>query len=229
MPPEQIPVVEQILSANDAAAARNRALLDAHGVHGINVMASPGAGKTSILEGTLEALRGSSVRAAVLTGDIQTERDADRLRRHGFPALQITTGGTCHLDAAMVRRALDSLPLDGIDVLFIENVGNLVCPASYDLGEDVKVVVLSVTEGDDKPLKYPGIFRRAGLMLLHKMDLLPHARFDPAAAVADARRVQPDLEVVETSCYGAPGLGAWIAWVQRRLEAKRAAEPHAQP
>ena len=220
---ERVTVRENVLKENDRIAAGLRAAFDRGGIFCVNLISSPGAGKTSILEGTLEALQGTAVRAAVLTGDIQTERDADRLRRHGFPALQITTGGTCHLDAAMVRRALDSLSLDAMDVLFIENVGNLVCPASYDLGEDVKVVVLSVTEGDDKPLKYPGIFRRAGLMLLHKMDLLPHTRFDPAAAVADARRVQPDLEVVETSCYGAPGLEAWVGWVRSRLDAKRAA------
>ena len=147
-----------------------------------------------------------ALRVAVLTGDIQTERDADRLKRYGFPALQITTGGTCHLDASMVRRALADVSLDGLDVLFIENVGNLVCPASYDLGEDAKVVVLSVAEGDDKPLKYPGIFRRARLMLLHKIDLLPYTRFNRDAAMADARRVNPEIEVVETSCAGEPGL-----------------------
>ncbi|HSK11246.1 MAG TPA: hydrogenase nickel incorporation protein HypB, partial [Vicinamibacterales bacterium] len=189
-------------------------------VYCLNLISSPGAGKTSILEGTLEALGRTRIRAAVLTGDIQTERDADRLRRYGFPALQITTGGSCHLDAAMVQRALERLPVDGLDVLFVENVGNLVCPASYDLGEDAKVVVLSVTEGDDKPLKYPGIFRRARVMLLHKMDLLPHVRFDPAAAVADARRVQPDLEVIQTSCVGAPGLDEWVRWIERRRQEK---------
>ncbi len=218
-----MPVRENVLKENDRIAATLRAGFDRRGVLCVNLISSPGAGKTSILEGTLQALRGTSLRAAVLTGDIQTERDADRLKRYGYPALQITTGGTCHLDASMVERALDSLSLDALDVLFIENVGNLVCPASYDLGEDVKVVVLSVTEGDDKPLKYPGIFRRAGLMLLHKMDLLPHVRFDPAAAVADARRVQPSLEVVETSCYGEPGLQGWIRWIEKHRQAKMAA------
>ena len=222
---ERVTVRENVLKENDRIAAELRAGFDRRGIFSVNLISSPGAGKTSILEGTLQALRATPVRAAVLTGDIQTERDADRLRGYGFPALQITTGGTCHLDAAMVARALGSLPLDEIDVLFIENVGNLVCPASYDLGEDVKVVVLSVTEGDDKPLKYPGIFRRAGLMLLHKVDLLPYTRFDPAAAVADARRVQPDLEVVETSCYGEPGLDGWIRWIERRRRSKAASGP----
>ncbi len=189
----------------------------------LNLISSPGAGKTSILEGTLEALRATPLRVAVLTGDIQTERDADRLKRYGFPALQITTGGTCHLDASMVRRSLASLPPGDLDILFIENVGNLVCPASYDLGEDAKVVVLSVAEGDDKPLKYPGIFRRARLMLLHKIDLLPHTRFSRDAAVADARRVNPEIEVVETSCVAEPGLGAWLRWIDTQLAVKRQA------
>ncbi|MBP1636595.1 MAG: hydrogenase accessory protein HypB [Acidobacteria bacterium] len=220
---ERVAVRENVLKENDRIAGGLRDGFGRHGIYCVNLISSPGAGKTSILEGTLETLRGTSLRAAVLTGDIQTERDADRLRRYGFPALQITTGGTCHLDASMVARALPGLPLDALDVLFIENVGNLVCPASYDLGEDAKVVVLSVAEGDDKPLKYPGIFRRARLMLLHKMDLLPHTRFDPAAAVADARRVQPDLEVIETSCYGPPGLDGWVGWLGRRQEEKRAA------
>lgn len=187
----------------------------------LNLISSPGAGKTSILEGTLDAFRGSERRVAVVTGDIQTERDAARLQRYGFPALQITTGGTCHLDASMVQRSLANLPLDGLDILFVENVGNLVCPASYDLGEAMKVVVLSVTEGDDKPLKYPGIFRRANLMLLHKIDLLPYTRFSREAAIEDARRVNPAIEVVETSCTAEPGLGAWLRWLEARLESRR--------
>ena len=187
----------------------------------LNLISSPGAGKTSILEDTLQAMRTLGRSVAVLTGDIQTERDAERLRRYGFPALQITTGGTCHLDASMIRKALAEVSLDGLDVLFIENVGNLVCPASYDLGEDTKVVVLSVAEGDDKPLKYPGIFRRARLMLLHKIDLLPHTRFDKEAAKADARRVNPDIEVLETSCLGEPGLQQWIDWIEERVKEKK--------
>ncbi len=219
---ERVALKENVLKENDRIAAGLRDGFGRRRILAVNLISSPGAGKTSILEGTLQALRGTALRAAVLTGDIQTERDADRLARYGFPALQITTGGTCHLDAGMVERATGRLALDALDVLFIENVGNLVCPASYDLGEDVKVVVLSVTEGDDKPLKYPGIFRRAGLMLLHKMDLLPYTRFDPAAAVADARRVQPNLEVIETSCTGAPGLDGWLRWIERRISTKRA-------
>ena len=220
---ERVEVRENVLKANDRIAGELRRALAGRGTLCLNLISSPGAGKTSILEGTLEALGRTSLRAAVLTGDIQTERDADRLKRYGFPALQITTGGTCHLDASMVERSMAKLPPGDLDVLFVENVGNLVCPASYDLGEDAKVVVLSVAEGDDKPLKYPGIFRRARLMLLHKIDLLPHTRFDRDAAVADARRVNPAIEVIETSCVADPVLGAWTRWIELRLDEKRLA------
>jgi hydrogenase nickel incorporation protein HypB len=221
---ERVEVREGVLKENDRIAAELREQWAARRTLCLNLISSPGAGKTSILEGTLEALRATPLRVAVLTGDIQTERDADRLKRYGFPALQITTGGTCHLDASMVRRSLASLPPGDLDILFIENVGNLVCPASYDLGEDAKVVVLSVAEGDDKPLKYPGIFRRARLMLLHKIDLLPYTRFSRDAAVADARRVNPEIEVVETSCLAEPGLSAWLRWIDAQLAVKRQAD-----
>ena len=220
---ERVEVREGVLKENDRIAGELRERLAASRTLCLNLISSPGAGKTSILEGTLEALRATPLRVAVLTGDIQTERDADRLKRYGFPALQITTGGTCHLDASMVRRSLANLPPGDLDILFVENVGNLVCPASYDLGEDAKVVVLSVAEGDDKPLKYPGIFRRARLMLLHKIDLLPHTRFSRDAAVADARRVNPEIEVVETSCVAEPGLGGWLRWIENQLAVKRQA------
>ncbi len=220
---ERVEVRENVLKENDRIAGELRLALAGRGTLCLNLISSPGAGKTSILEGTLEALRRTPLRAAVLTGDIQTERDADRLKRYGFPAFQITTGGTCHLDASMVQRAMARLPAGDLDILFVENVGNLVCPASYDLGEDAKVVVLSVAEGDDKPLKYPGIFRRARLMMLHKIDLLPHTRFDRDAAIADARRVNPGIEVVETSCVAEPGLGAWTRWIEQRLSEKRQA------
>jgi hydrogenase nickel incorporation protein HypB len=220
---ERVEVREGVLKENDRIASELRGQFAASRTLCLNLISSPGAGKTSILEGTLEALRTTPLRAAVLTGDIQTERDADRLKHYGFPALQITTGGTCHLDASMVRRSLTGLPPGDFDILFVENVGNLVCPASYDLGEDAKVVVLSVPEGDDKPLKYPGIFRRARLMLLHKIDLLPYTRFSRDAAVADARRVNPAIEVVETSCLGEPGLAAWLRWIENQLAVKRQA------
>ncbi len=218
---ERVEVRQNVLKENDRIAAELRQEFASRGIVCLNLISSPGAGKTTILEDTLKAMAKSGRRVAVLTGDIQTERDAQRLARYGFPALQITTGGTCHLDASMIRRSLEALSLDGLEVLFIENVGNLVCPASYDLGEDAKIVVLSVAEGDDKPLKYPGIFRRARLMLLHKIDLLPHTRFDPAAAKADARRVNPDIEVIETSCLASPGLDGWVRWIEERAKEKR--------
>lgn len=218
---ERVDVKQNVLKENDRIAAELRDEFARRRILCLNLISSPGAGKTTILEDTLKALGQTQRRAAVLTGDIQTERDAERLKRYGFPALQITTGGTCHLDASMVRRALGEVSLDGLDVLFVENVGNLVCPASYDLGEETKVVVLSVAEGDDKPLKYPGIFRRARLMLLHKIDLLPHTRFNKEAAKTDARRVNPDIEVLETSCLGEPGLGAWLEWIDARIDEKQ--------
>jgi hydrogenase nickel incorporation protein HypB len=225
---ERVSVEKNVLKENDRIAAGLREEFARRGILCLNLIASPGAGKTTVLEHTLQALAGGPIKVAVLTGDIQTERDAERLARFGFPARQITTGGTCHLDASMVRRALDDLPLDDLDVLFIENVGNLVCPASYDLGEWAKVVMLSVAEGDDKPLKYPSIFRRARLLLLHKIDLLPYCRFDPAAAGEDARRVNPDIEIIQTSCVKAPGLGEWLGWLRARV-AERATAAGAAP
>ena len=213
---ERVEVRQNVLKENDRIAAGLRAgFRDRHTLC-LNLISSPGAGKTSLLEQTLAALAGGCWRVAVLTGDIQTDRDAARLRGYGFPALQITTGGTCHLDASMVRKALVDLSPD-LDLLLIENVGNLVCPAAYDLGEEAKVVMLSVAEGDDKPLKYPSIFRRARLMLLHKIDLLPYTRFSVDAARTDARRVNPDIEIIETSCVGPPGLTGWMAWLEARL------------
>jgi hydrogenase nickel incorporation protein HypB len=218
---ERVDVRQNVLKENDRVAALLRAGFDRMGTVCLNLISSPGAGKTSVLEQTLDALAGSRWRVAVLTGDIQTDRDAARLRRYGFPALQITTGGTCHLDALMVERAIGDLPRAPVDLLLVENVGNLVCPASYDLGEHAKVVLLSVAEGDDKPLKYPGIFRRARLMLLHKIDLLPYTRFNVDAAEADARRVNPEIEIIHTSCVGPPGLDLWLNWLNRRLIERR--------
>ena len=202
---KRVDVRQNVLRENDRIAADLREEFRRRGTLCFNLIASPGAGKTSLLEHTLQALVGSRHRVVVLTGDIQTERDAARLARFGFPARQITTGGTCHLDASMVRRALDDVALDGVDLLFIENVGNLVCPAAYDLGEAAKIVMLSVAEGDDKPSKYPSIFSRARLMVLHKIDLLPYTRFDRSVAKADARRVNPEIEIIETRLRGCAG------------------------
>lgn len=222
---ERVNVEKKVLKENDRIAAELRSEFERRGILCLNIIASPGAGKTSLLERTLEHFSGKPVKVAVLTGDIQTERDAERLSRYGFPARQITTGGTCHLDASMVQRALDGLVLDGLDVMFIENVGNLVCPAAYDLGEQAKIVMLSVAEGDDKPLKYPSIFRRARLMLVHKIDLLPHTSFNLAAAKDDARRVNPEIEIIETSINGGPGLEGWFEWLKARISERSVPAP----
>ncbi len=226
---ERVDVKQNVLKENDRIAAELRSEFARRGILCLNIISSPGAGKTSLLEHTLQAFVGSQHKLAVLTGDIQTERDAERLARFGFPARQITTGGTCHLDAKMVRKALDDVSLDGVDVLFVENVGNLVCPAAYDLGEAAKIVMLSVAEGDDKPLKYPSIFSRARLMLLHKVDLLPYTRFNLEAARTDARRVNPGIEIIETSCFAAPGLQQWLQWLQARMAEQTGSQEPSKP
>jgi hydrogenase nickel incorporation protein HypB len=192
---ERVPLERKVLSENDRIAAELRARFQGHGILCLNLISSPGSGKTSLLERTLESLPRED-RAAVLTGDIQTENDANRLKRFGFPVKQITTGGTCHLDARMIERHLADWNLEDLDLLLIENVGNLVCPASYDLGEAAKIVVLSVTEGEDKPLKYPSIFFKSDLLVLSKIDLLPYVPFDIDAAAENARKVHGDCEGV---------------------------------
>jgi len=207
----------KVLSENDRLAAGLRDRFAENNVLCVNLISSPGAGKTSLLERTLESLD-SGARVAVLTGDIQTENDAKRLARYGFPVRQITTGGTCHLDGRMIERGLEGWRLEDLDLLFIENVGNLVCPSSYDLGEAAKVVVLSVTEGDDKPLKYPSIFFKSELMVLNKTDLLPYVPFNITAAEENARRVHPGMEIVRVSCISRTGLGEWLAWLGARRE-----------
>jgi len=211
---------KKVLSENDRLAAELRERCQRHGVLALNLISSPGSGKTSLLERTLESLA-PGTRAAVLTGDVQTDNDARRLARFGYPVKQITTGGACHLDARMVDKALADWDLEGLDLLLIENVGNLVCPTSYDLGEEAKIVLLSVTEGDDKPLKYPGIFHRAELMLLTKIDLLPYVPFDAAAACENARKVHPAMEILEVSSTTGAGLDRWLAWLEARRELNR--------
>ena len=203
---------KKVLSENDQIAARLRDALAAAGRWSLNFIGSPGAGKTALLERTLEhaALH---TRAAVLTGDIQTENDARRFARYGYPVRQITTAGACHLDARMVEKHLADWLDEGLELLLIENVGNLVCPTSYDLGEDAKIVVLSVAEGEDKPLKYPGIFRKAELMILNKIDLLPHVPFKLELARENARSINPGIEIIETSCTTGAGLDQWLTWL----------------
>lgn len=206
----------KVLNDNDRIAVSLRERFRTHGTVCLNFISSPGSGKTSLLERTLEGFDLAD-RVAVLTGDIQTDNDAARLKRYGFPVKQITTGGTCHLNASMVTQAIESWSLERINLLLIENVGNLVCPASYDLGEAVKVVLLSVPEGEDKPLKYPGIFFKSQVMVITKMDLLPHVRFDLSAAEENARRINPEIEIVKLSCLSGVGIPEWRRWLQGKV------------
>jgi len=220
---DRIPLEKKVLSENDRNAARLRESFKEHGILCLNLISSPGSGKTSLLERTLEHLP-KGTRIAVLTGDIQTDNDARRLARFGFPAKQITTGGTCHLDALRVEKALADWPLESLDFLIIENVGNLVCPSSYDLGEAAKIVMLSVAEGEDKPLKYPSIFAKSELLILNKIDLLPYVSFDMTRAREYARSVHPGMEIVEVSCTTGQGLDVWIEWLEKRREAVTSAK-----
>jgi hydrogenase nickel incorporation protein HypB len=214
---ERIPLERKVLNENARIAAGLRTRFAEHNVLCLNLISSPGSGKTSLLERTLERFAPDE-RVAVLTGDIQTENDAMRLARFGFPVKQITTGGTCHLDARMIERALADWRLENIGLLLIENVGNLVCPSSYDLGEAAKIVVLSVTEGEDKPLKYPSIFFKADLLVLNKIDLLPHVPFDIAAAEENARKIHAGIDIVRVSCLTREGISDWFQWLQRRRQ-----------
>ena len=226
-----VDVLQGLLRANDAQAAHNRAHFDGHGVLAINLMSSPGAGKTALLEATIDALR-DELRIAVIEGDLETENDARRIRAKGVPALQITTGTACHLDAHMVHDALHQLPLAGLDVVFIENVGNLVCPASFDLGQHRNVALLSVTEGDDKPAKYPVMFRAADLVLLSKADLLDVLDdFRPDRAEAAVRDLGRDTPVLRISTRRRVDVDAWLGWLRGTLAARRfrAAPPPRAP
>ena len=213
----RVVIEKKVLNENQILAEQLRQRFHEHGVFCLNLISSPGSGKTSLLERTLERLP-RSTRVAVLTGDIQTENDAIRLARAGFPVKQITTGGTCHLDARMIEKHLADWPLESLDILLIENVGNLVCPSSYDLGEHVKVVLLSVTEGEDKPLKYPSIFFKSKLAVINKIDLLPYVPFDIASARENVRKVHPGCEIVEVSCTTGEGLDRWLHWLESRRE-----------
>lgn len=210
-----ISVERDILSKNNQYAAANRSRLQAGGIFALNLVSSPGSGKTSLLVRAMTALQ-DRWSVAVIEGDQQTSRDADRIRATGAPAVQVNTGKGCHLDAHMVGHALDQLPLPPGGLLFIENVGNLVCPAAFDLGEAHKVVVLSVTEGEDKPLKYTDMFAAADLMLLNKTDLLPHLDFDMDSCLAAALRANPRMEILPVSARTGEGLAAFYAWIAAR-------------
>ena len=233
---ETIEVITAILGENDRVAAHNRVHFDGHGVLALNLMSSPGAGKTALLEATIRALDGR-LRVAVIEGDLATENDADRIRACGVPAVQITTGNACHLDATMVHDAVHDLPLAGLDVLFIENVGNLVCPASFDLGQHRNITLLSVPEGDDKPAKYPVMFRAADLCLITKTDLLAYiTEFTTARARDSLRQIGFGGETIELTSRGGEGFDAWLAWLDREVEAQRSrkrlgetARPKIQP
>ncbi|MEW5881682.1 MAG: hydrogenase nickel incorporation protein HypB [Pseudomonadota bacterium] len=223
-----IQIEQSVLGANSRYAAQNRARFRAHGVLALNFVSSPGSGKTTLLVETLRHLRERlpSIGLAVIEGDQQTSLDADRIRATGVPAIQINTGKGCHLDARMVGETFDRLPLhDTGGMLFIENVGNLVCPALWDLGEAAKVAVLSVTEGDDKPLKYPDMFAAASLMILNKIDLLPYVRFDAERAIAYARRINPRIGVLQLSATTHAGLDNWLGWLEHEL-AHVQGQPH---
>jgi hydrogenase nickel incorporation protein HypB len=214
-------ILGRLLDANDRAARHNQAHFDSHGVAVFNLMSSPGAGKTALLEATIDAL-GHEFRIAVIEGDLETDNDARRIRAHGVPAVQISTGGACHLDARMVHGALHDLALDGLDIVFIENVGNLVCPASFDLGQHRNVVLLSVTEGDDKPAKYPIIFRAADAVLVTKMDFAAALEdFDPARAEQAIRNLANPAPVIAVAARRAPDISSWIAWLSGEVEAIR--------
>ena len=208
-----VKIERDILSINDSYANENRRHLEEHGIFALNLVSSPGSGKTTLLVKTIEALHGSPG-LAVIEGDQQTDNDAARIRAAGAPALQINTGKGCHLDASMIGRAIEQLKPKDDTLLLIENVGNLVCPASFDLGEAHKVVILSVTEGEDKPLKYPDMFRASSLMLLNKCDLLPYLAFDADLAIANARRVNPDIRVIRTSATSGDGMDEWLDWIR---------------
>jgi len=217
--PERVPVEiqESLLAGNDRTARHNREHFDARGVLAINLMGSPGSGKTALLEATAGANTG--LKLAAVSGDLATDRDAQRLAAAGVPARSITTGSACHLDAKMVHHALHHMPLDGLDVFVVENVGNLVCPAIYDLGQHLNVVALAVTEGEDKPLKYPVMFRKADLVLLTKVDLVPHLGVD-LDAIADAlARTMPEPRSIAVSARTGEGIDEWLAWLAERRPA----------
>jgi len=224
MSAERVSVKEKVLSANDRLAAQNRERLAGQGVFSVNLISSPGSGKTTLLEHTVDLLKGT-LRLALVAGDVQTRNDAERLMRHGVPVEAIETEGGCHLDARQVARSLEAFDVTETDLLIIENVGNLVCPSSFDLGESMKVVLMSVTEGEDKPLKYPAAFRRARALVLTKVDLVPHLRFSVGEALDNAHSINPDLEVFSTSSFTGEGVNVWAGWLADRVAtAKESAE-----
>jgi hydrogenase nickel incorporation protein HypB len=217
---EQIELQRDVLDHSNRVGYENSDLFARKGIFVLNLMSSPGAGKTTLLERTIELLKGK-YGIGVIEGDIATTIDADRIGAHGVAVTQINTGGACHLDSGMIRNALKDLDLDRIDLLIIENVGNLVCPAEFFLGEDAKVVILSVTEGEDKPLKYPLIFRLATALVINKVDLLPYIDCSVPGIIRDATSINSSLTIFETSCTGRQGLDAWAAWLEGEIHKKK--------
>ena len=212
-----ITIERKVLEKNDEIARQNRALFQQQGIFVLNIVSSPGAGKTSILERTLEEL-GASLKVSVIEGDVQTDFDAQRVARYKVPVVQIVTNGGCHLEARLVHDAMARMNLEGTQLLIIENVGNLVCPANFDLGEAMKVVVVSTTEGDDKPLKYPGMFRNASVLIINKIDLVPYLNSDLATLRRNALQINPALRVFETSCTTKAGIAEWCAWLKEHCK-----------
>jgi len=217
-----ITVERKILKKNEEIATQNRNIFRKHNLVVLNLLSSPGSGKTTLLEKTLEKLA-STFRIGVIEGDVQTDNDARRIAKYDVPVVQIVTKGGCHLEAKLIEDALTNLPLDNLDLLFIENVGNLVCPANYDLGEDMKIVIISTTEGDDKPLKYPPMFRVADICVINKIDLLPYVDFDVQQVRENAIGINPGLQFFEVSARTGEGLSEWTDWVTEKIKKTKSA------
>ena len=213
----KIEIVKDILKANDIIAEGNRRLFKEKGTLVLNLMSSPGAGKTTLLEKSISALK-ESIKIGVIEGDIQTELDARRIRKKGGDVVQVNTGGACHLDGNMIHQALEKLDLGKIDLLFIENVGNLVCPAEFRIGEDIKIIISSITEGDDKPLKYPLMFLESQVLIINKIDLLPYCDCDLERLRQNSLKINPNLNIFEVSCKTESGLNDWYDWLIKKVE-----------
>jgi len=219
----RVEIEKKIQSENDRVASENRKVFSEAGVLVLNIISSPGSGKTTLLEATLDRLA-EKMNVVVIEGDVSTERDMDRVRAHGASGIQINTGGGCHLSAKMIGAVLGQLDLGSAELVFIENVGNLICPSTYDLGEDIRMVLLSTTEGDDKPMKYPSIFHEASLAVLNKIDLLPHLTYDVEKVKKEIRVLNPDSDILELSATTGEGMDAWVEWILVKLREKKSTQ-----